>query len=117
MATGRWWRGLVAAVPLVVPACDRQVLRLLPETDGGVASGGTGGRRSSNDPCTHDGQCDGARPRCDTTVGRCVECTSADDCESYETCDRASKRCVVPCSRDEDCWFGSNRSDRCDVGR
>lgn len=116
IAMGGSWPWILSAM-LLSSACDPQVLRLLPGMDGGNESPGAGGRASTSGPCTRDGQCSGALARCDIATGRCVECTSTDDCESYETCDRASKRCVVPCSRDDDCSSGSSRSDRCDVAR
>jgi hypothetical protein len=98
--------------------CDTQVLRLLPEADAGARPMGSGGAPPSSTGCARDGQCSAPLSRCNIASGRCVQCTSASDCDSMESCDPGSGRCTVPCNEDRDCRLASSSSaDYCDARR
>jgi hypothetical protein len=70
--------------------------------------------------CTNDTHCKAPGfPRCDTALGRCVECGLISDCAGGETC-RAG-RCELPCTTSATCPASAPRCDdgfciQCDDG-
>ena len=119
-------------------ACDSEE----ESSDGGINKGGAGGASSSTSAfCEADNDCEGATPRCDTALQRCVECTTATDtadcsdtsicqagvCEEQTLCS-SSKQCAddqvcdtgkqycVGCLGDVDCAAGSScQANSCQV--
>nr|HEX4314928.1 choice-of-anchor Q domain-containing protein [Kofleriaceae bacterium] len=60
--------------------------------------------------CTHDSDCNGATPVCDTATQTCVGCLTGSDCSAAApVCDTTSNTCVG-CGSDTDC-----SSQVCDV--
>lgn len=110
---------LVMAGPalMVLVACERQVLRLLP------GAGPEAGAVPSEAPdvragCEHSSQCSRPLPFCDVPTGSCVGCLSSDDCNNPEECDPIAMHCALPCSRENDCRSTqSSESNHCNTNR
>lgn len=52
--------------------------------------------------CVADTNCSGARPKCDTAAGVCVECNTTDDCSARQTCNPRTGRCLDTCVDSDD---------------
>jgi hypothetical protein len=99
---------------LALAACDRQVLRLLPDR-GPDASMPPHDGPDARAGCERNSQCDWPLPYCNVPTRRCVGCIDFHDCDAPEECDSVAMRCALPCTRENDCR--SNQSNRCNESR
>jgi hypothetical protein len=129
-------RALVPLLWFVAAGCDRGELVLLPvhggaaveldaatapdhsgpeqpQSDSGPPSPPTGGTQFE---CSHNDQCGGRRPYCDTRIRRCVECLPGpNQCPWPTVCEPFAERCALPCQSDTDCSMTAQT--RCDPNR
>ena len=59
------------------------------------------GLRCVGSPCKSDSDCATPTPACDTTIGRCVQCTQDNHCSGATFCSTTEKKCK-PCTWDTD---------------
>ncbi len=107
----------VGLLVIALAGCEPQTIRLLPERDAGAGSAAAKGQ-SAGTSCTEtSAECGRYLSHCDVSVGRCVQCLSPSHCDGPETCDPATQRCLVPCSRDDDCGSSQSPSTHCSPAR
>src|SRR5678815_3982283 len=84
----------------IVSACGSQFSADNSDLGGATDSGGSATVSNVPTPCSGDTDC-GSSGVCDTTSGRCVECTSSVTCGSMKTC--VEHRCRSGCRSDKEC--------------